>query len=103
MRFVPRNNVVARRKPQRVLVDRTPLCTTLKQVQPLEILQVHAAPGTDEGDGLHPALEDDVLAEYLAGAGADLVLVGHTPWIRATPVDSGSPCPKSDSETSSVS
>ena len=52
VRFVPRNNVIARRKPQRVLVDRTPLCTTLKQVQPLEILQVRRTGEEAYYDGL---------------------------------------------------
>ena len=40
VRQTPPNNVVIRRRPQRVLVDRTPLCTRLKQIRPLEILQV---------------------------------------------------------------
>ncbi len=44
------------------------------------VLCVHAAPGTDDGDGIHPALSDDALAETLAGADADLVFVGHTHW-----------------------
>ncbi len=41
---------------------------------------MHAAPGTDDGDGIHPALSNDALAENLAEAGADLVLVGLTHW-----------------------
>ena len=40
VRQTPPNNVVIRRRPQRVLIDRTPLCTRLKQIRPLEILQV---------------------------------------------------------------
>ncbi len=44
------------------------------------VLCVHAAPGTDEGDGIHPALSDDAFAEILADADADLVLVAHTHW-----------------------
>ena len=40
VRQVPLNNVVIRRRPQRVLIDRTPWCTSLKQIRPLEILQV---------------------------------------------------------------
>ncbi len=44
------------------------------------VLCVHAAPGTDDGDGIHPALSDDALAGILAGAAADLVFVGHTHW-----------------------
>lgn len=42
------------------------------------VLAVHAAPGTDDGFGLHPHLSDEELAASVAAAGADLVLVGHT-------------------------
>ncbi len=42
------------------------------------VLCVHAAPGTDAGCGIHPALSDDALAEVLADADADLVFAGHT-------------------------
>ncbi len=52
VRFVPRNNVVARRKPQRVLVDRTPLCTSLKEVRSVEILQVRRTREEAFYDGL---------------------------------------------------
>ncbi|MBN1146379.1 MAG: metallophosphoesterase family protein [Anaerolineales bacterium] len=41
-------------------------------------LVVHAAPGTDDGNGIHPATTDAELRELLAGVDADLVLVGHT-------------------------
>lgn len=34
------NNVVLRRRPQRALIDRTRWCTSLRQIRPLEILQV---------------------------------------------------------------
>jgi hypothetical protein len=36
----PPNNAVVRRRPQSVLVDRTPLETKLAEIRPLEILQV---------------------------------------------------------------
>jgi hypothetical protein len=52
VRRVPPNNVVARRKPQRVLLDRTPLCTSLKEVRPLEIVQVRRRPEEALFDGL---------------------------------------------------
>ncbi len=52
VRKVPPNNVVARRRPQRVLVDRTPLCARLKDVLPLEILQVRRRPEEVLYDGL---------------------------------------------------
>ncbi len=47
------------------------------------LLAVHAAPGKDDGRGIYPVLSDEELAELVAGAKADLVLVGHTHW----PVD----------------
>jgi len=52
VRYVPRNNVIARRKPQRVLVDQTPLCASLKELQPLEILQVRRTREEAYYDGL---------------------------------------------------
>ena len=42
------------------------------------VLAVHAAPGTDDGDGLRVHATDDQLRTQLAGVEADLVLVGHT-------------------------
>ena len=42
------------------------------------VLLVHAAPGTDEGPGVHDGLSDDELRALLAGGEADLVIVGHT-------------------------
>ncbi len=44
------------------------------------VLCVHAAPGTDDGDGIHPALSGDALAAILAEADADLVCTAHTHW-----------------------
>ncbi len=42
------------------------------------VLSVHAAPGTDEGQGIPPTLPDAELEEILSKADADLLLVGHT-------------------------
>jgi putative phosphoesterase len=42
------------------------------------LLGVHAAPGTDEGDGIHAGLSDDALRILLNNCEADLVCVGHT-------------------------
>lgn len=42
------------------------------------LLGVHAAPGTDDGDGIHPNLSDDGLRALLYNCDADLVCVGHT-------------------------
>lgn len=43
-----------------------------------KVLAVHASPGEDDGHGVHPGLSDAELLELVRGAGADLVLVGHT-------------------------
>jgi hypothetical protein len=40
VRQVPPNNVVARRRPGVVAVDRSPLCARLEQIRPVEIRQV---------------------------------------------------------------
>ncbi len=42
------------------------------------VLLVHAAPGTDDGDGIIPTLSDDALAHIVEGSEADLIFVGHT-------------------------
>lgn len=42
------------------------------------LLGVHASPGRDDGDGIAPDVPDDVLAERMAGAAADIVVAGHT-------------------------
>ena len=48
----PPNNVVAQRRPQRVLIDGTPLCGRLREIRPLEILQVRRRPEETCYDGL---------------------------------------------------
>ena len=48
----PPNNVVARRRPQRVLIDRTPLHGRLREIQPLLILQARRRPEEAWYDGL---------------------------------------------------
>lgn len=42
------------------------------------LLAVHAAPGTDDGDGLRARSSDDELHRLVAQAEANLLLVGHT-------------------------
>jgi len=44
------------------------------------VLGVHAAPGTDDGAGIHPRLTTAELESLIADSNADLVLVGHTHW-----------------------
>jgi hypothetical protein len=48
----PRNNVVARRCPAPVLIDRSPLCGSLREIQPLETLQVRRRAEESFYDGL---------------------------------------------------
>jgi predicted phosphodiesterase len=42
------------------------------------LLGVHAAPGLDDGPGVHPGLTDADLGALLAAAEADLICVAHT-------------------------
>ena len=51
------------------------------------VLLVHAAPGTDDGPGFKPGMSEDDLRASLAGAGADLVFVGHTHQLMDETVD----------------
>ncbi len=44
------------------------------------VLLAHAAPGTDDGPGLHPALNPEQLGKTLEGCDADLLFCGHTHW-----------------------
>ncbi|GAB4518384.1 MAG: metallophosphoesterase family protein [Anaerolineae bacterium] len=44
------------------------------------VLGVHAAPGTDGGEGIKPTMSDAELAALVEGCEADLVIVGHTHW-----------------------
>jgi predicted phosphodiesterase len=44
------------------------------------VLLVHAAPGTDDGEGIRPTLSEAQIAERVANCGADLIFVGHTHW-----------------------
>jgi hypothetical protein len=48
----PPNNVVARSRPQRVLIDRTPLRRNLREIRPLELLQVRRTREETFYDGL---------------------------------------------------
>ena len=42
------------------------------------LLAVHASPGSDDGEGIHPGRSPSELAPLIAGCGADIVCVGHT-------------------------
>jgi len=65
----PPNNVVARRRPQRVLIDRTPLCGRLREIRPLTILQVRRRPEEAYYDGL---IEEHHYLGYTRPVGAHL-------------------------------
>jgi putative phosphoesterase len=41
------------------------------------VLLVHAEPGADDGNGLHPGLTDEELWNRVRGSAADLICVGH--------------------------
>ena len=42
------------------------------------VLLVHAAPGTDDGPGISPAMTDDEVRAAITGAEAELIFAGHT-------------------------
>jgi predicted phosphodiesterase len=44
------------------------------------LLGVHVAPDRNDGEGVHPRLNDQELRKMLNGCAADLVCVGHTHW-----------------------
>jgi hypothetical protein len=52
VRCRPRNNVVERRRPRAVSVDRSPLCARLSEIQPLSIHQVRRTAEEDLFNGL---------------------------------------------------
>lgn len=58
-------------------LERLPLEQRLTLPDGTRVLLVHAAPGTDDGVGLNPALGDDEINAVLAGCEADLICVGH--------------------------
>lgn len=51
------------------------------------VLCVHASPGRDDGQGVHPGVSREELRSLLDGCGADLVFVGHTHWPMDVQVD----------------
>ncbi len=42
------------------------------------VVAVHAAPGTDDGDGIDPHTPEETLTGMVSGLNVDLLLVGHT-------------------------
>jgi predicted phosphodiesterase len=60
--------------------DRLPLEQRMTLPDGTRLLAVHAAPGKDDGPGIPPTISDEALAESVAPADADLIMVGHTHW-----------------------
>jgi predicted phosphodiesterase len=59
-------------------LESLPLEVRLTLPDGTRVLGVHAAPGRDDGPGLHPTHSDDDVEQRLAGCEADVVIVGHT-------------------------
>ena len=57
-----------------------PLEVRLELPNGTRLLGVHAAPGTDDGDGIHPESDITELRCMLADSNTDLVCIGHTHW-----------------------
>ena len=62
------------------VVASLPLETRLTLPDGTRLLGVHAAPGTDDGKGLHPYRSDEAMLAMLTGCAADLLCCGHTHW-----------------------
>ena len=63
-------------------LERLPLDLRLT-IAGVRVLAVHAAPGTDDGQGIHPGRSDADLRALITDADADLVVVGHTHEVMA--------------------
>ncbi|HSL71110.1 MAG TPA: metallophosphoesterase family protein [Longimicrobiales bacterium] len=57
---------------------RLPLDIRLTTPEGIRILAVHAAPGSDDGEGIHPGRSNAELAQLIADSDADVIFVGHT-------------------------
>lgn len=44
----------------------------------VRVLAVHASPGLDDGEGIHPAMSNHDIEQLVSGTAADLICVGHT-------------------------
>jgi predicted phosphodiesterase len=59
-------------------LGRLPLEQRLTLPDGTRLLGVHAAPGTDDGPGIHPRLSEAELEALVKDCNADLICVGHT-------------------------
>lgn len=55
-----------------------PVEATLQLEDGSQLLLVHASPGSDHGEGVHPGRSNSELADLFEGCTADVVCVGHT-------------------------
>lgn len=42
------------------------------------VLAVHASPGNDDGEGIHPGRSNGEIEQLVSGVAADLIFIGHT-------------------------
>jgi predicted phosphodiesterase len=59
-------------------LNELPLETTIALEDGTRLLAVHASPGTDDGEGVHPGHSDAELAERFQGCAVETVCVAHT-------------------------
>lgn len=59
-------------------LSKLPIDATIPLEDGTRLLAVHASPGSDEGEGVHPGRSDAELAALLEGCFAEWVCVGHT-------------------------
>lgn len=65
-------------------LEHLPLDFTTRCADGVRVHAVHAAPGTDDGEGIHPGLSNDQIAGLIRDTEADVVIVAHThePMVR---------------------
>lgn len=59
-------------------LERLPLEARVTLPDGSRLLAVHASPGTDDGEGIHPGRSLSEIAQLVSGCDADIVCVGHT-------------------------
>lgn len=59
-------------------MERLPVEARIALPDGTRLLAVHASPGCDEGEGVHPGQSDEALASLIEGCDAELVCTGHT-------------------------
>jgi predicted phosphodiesterase len=59
-------------------LERLPLEVRLTLPDGSRLLGIHASPGLDDGEGIHPGRSPSEMAQLLTGCGAEIVCAGHT-------------------------